>query len=51
MIRAFVASLDKPAAASEKSVLPTLQDGLRAQAVLDAALASTRRGGWVDVVA
>ncbi len=29
---------------------PSLADGMRAQAVLDAVLASTARGGWVDVV-
>lgn len=29
---------------------PSLEDGLRAQAVLDAALESARRGAWVEVV-
>jgi predicted dehydrogenase len=28
---------------------PSLEDGLRAQAVLDAVLASASRGGWVEV--
>ena len=28
---------------------PSLEDGLRSQAVLDAVLASLQRGGWVDV--
>jgi predicted dehydrogenase len=28
---------------------PSLADGLRAQAVLDAGLAALTRGGWVDV--
>jgi predicted dehydrogenase len=30
-------------------VSPSLEDGLRAQAVLDAVLASLSRDGWVDV--
>jgi hypothetical protein len=30
-------------------VSPSLDDGLRSQAVLDAVLASLSRGGWVDV--
>jgi predicted dehydrogenase len=44
LVRHFLDAIRTGAAAA-----PSLADGMRAQAVLDAVLASTARGGWADV--
>ncbi len=43
-MKRFLAAIRKGEPAS-----PSLEDGLRAQAVLDAVLEAEMRGGWVEV--
>ena len=44
LVKRLLAAIRKGESAS-----PSFEDGMRAQAVLDAVLESERRGGWVTV--